>query len=485
MPSMPEPTRLFEARIRDCLTAPAATLGEEATLQEAWEAARNGRGPFVVLGKEGRLAGAFSPSDVLDWLARGIKPGERIAALLPGRRAPLDADTRLLDAVVALERARVSALPVTDRGDRFLGVVSLCDILQSGATPAFSLAAMLAADDSIDGLRRAFAKLPDVTADLLAAGTPEEQILALLSDVNGELHRRALALVVEDLAADGWGAPPVEFALVVMGSGGRRENLLLPDQDNGLILADHVEAQRPAVESYFISLAERLTATLAAIGFALCKGNVMATNPVWRKPITEWRQQIDVWTQRRQPLHLLNSDVLLDVAHVAGAERLTIALRRHMLDAMSATPQFVRDLYRIEEDHGVALNWLGLLKREVSESEEPGVINLKMRGTLPLVEGARLLSVLTRIPATSTTARLEALADAGKLDKDEATTLIDCFRAIAGMILTQQVADARAGRPITDYVVHEALAGRDKTRLRRALREIETFRADLPSRLGL
>lgn len=480
-----EPTRLFEAKVRDSVSPAAKTLGDDATLQDAWDAARTVRAAVAVVDAEGRLAGVFSPSDVLDWLARGVKPGDRILKLLAGRRAPLDAEARLLDAVVTLKRDRVAALPVADRRGRFLGMLALADVLETGATPAFDVAAMLGADASVTGLQRILAAAPDIAADLLAAGTPEEQILAVVSDVNAELHRRALALVLDDLAGDGWGAPPIAFALVVMGSGGRRENLLMPDQDNGLVLADHDAAERATIESYFISLAERLTTLLDRIGFTLCKGNVMATNPVWRKTLGEWRDQIDVWTQRRQPLHLLNSDVLLDVAHVAGERSLTAALRRHMLEAMSASPVFVRELYRIEEDHGVALNWLGLLKRETSESEEAGVMNLKMRGTLPLVEGARLLSVMHRIAETSTVARLEALAAAGMLDKDDTTTLVDCFRTVVGLILGQQIADARARRPITDYVVHERLSNRDKSRLRRALREIERFRAALPSRLGL
>lgn len=485
MPAIHEPTRLFQAKVRDHVTAAAAILPADATLADAIERLRATRGVAAIVASDGRLLGAFTANDVLEWIERGVKPNDGIAKLTAERRSAISGDRPLLDAVVALRRERLSALPVTDVRGRFLGLVTLTDVLLAGATPAFEIASQLAEASSVASLARIRSAAAETAARMLAEGVPEEQIIATLSDVNAELHRRALDIALADLAADGWGKPPAEFALIVMGSAARRESLIDPDQDNGLVIADHDPASYPAVESYFIALAERLTMTLDRIGFALCKGNVMATNPVWRKSLGEWREQVAIWAQRRQPIHLLNSDVLLDVACVAGDETLVSDLRRHMIAAMRQTPQFVRELYGIEQDHTVALNWFGFLKRETSEYEVEGVINLKMRGTLPLVEGARLLSLMAGIDATSTTGRLAALTEAGALQKDEVETLVDCFRVIVGLILIRQIEDARADRPITDYVVVEKLSARDRTRLKRALREIERFRNELPVRLGV
>ena len=121
---------------------------------------------------------------------------------------------------------------------------------------------------------------------------PIAELQALLTEINFELHRRALVLAINGLAADGWGEPPVPFALIVMGSAGRGECLLAPDQDNGFILADYDDEAHARIDAYFVPLAERFTHLLDDIGFPLCLGNVMATNPVWRKRISEWRKQI-------------------------------------------------------------------------------------------------------------------------------------------------------------------------------------------------
>lgn len=484
------PTRLFDDKVRDYALAPSGRLDETASVQQAWDAARGARGwpavtPIAVVTNEGRCAGSFEPRDVLDWLARGARTSDRITPLLGERHTRIDANARLIDAVIAMQSKGQQWLAITEASGRFLGYVTMNEILRRGMGPDIDTANLLAADATVPSLQRILSRAATSAATLLDAGTPSERVLEFLTQTNAELHRRALALVLDDIAADGWGPPPVPFALIVMGSTGRAENFLLPDQDNALVIADFDEAQRPAIDSYFVTLAERLTRALSSIGFELCKGNVMATNPVWRKSLSEWCEQIDIWTSRRQPIHMLHSDVLLDCLHVAGDVSLTAALRRHMIERMSANPVFVRDLYRIEQDHGVALNWFGMLKRETSDHEEAGAINLKMHGTLPLVEGARLLSLQARIDTSSTFDRLSRLAAAGSIGDDDAAELLHAFRTIAELLLGQQIADARARRPISDYVRDERLGKRDRARLRPALRAIEQFRSDLPSRLGI
>jgi Putative nucleotidyltransferase substrate binding domain len=59
-------------------------------------------------------------------------------------------------------------------------------------------------------------------------------------------------------------------------------------------------------------------------------------------------------------------------------------------------------LFTIEADHGAALGWFGRLRSERDKQDRPGMVNLKLRGSLPLVEAARLLSLRAGLPETST-----------------------------------------------------------------------------------
>ena len=69
---------------------------------------------------------------------------------------------------------------------------------------------------------------------------------------------------------EGLGEPPVPFSTVIMGSGGRDENFLYPDQDNGLILQDYEDEQHSVVDPFFVEFSERMTKMLNNVGFPLC-----------------------------------------------------------------------------------------------------------------------------------------------------------------------------------------------------------------------
>jgi signal-transduction protein with cAMP-binding, CBS, and nucleotidyltransferase domain len=181
----------------------------------------------------------------------------------------------------------------------------------------------------------------------------------------------------------------------------------------------------------------------------------------------------------RAPTHLLQADILFDFRHVAGDAALSRELREFVTAEAARNPRFVRDLYGIENDHRVALGWFGLLSKEEDEESRPGMINLKMRGTLPLVEAARLLALKAGIGATSTRARLDALAAKGVIKPTDHDYLVGAYHHITRLLLRNQIEDHRAGRPMTDYVPEAAFTKRERDYLVRSFRAIETLRAAL------
>jgi CBS domain-containing protein len=412
-----------------------------------------------------------------------VTPGQPVEAVMTAPVVTISADDHLLDAITTMRRHRLSHVPVVDRTGRLAGLLALDGVLFFLSGWFRSLTDLLVQDESLDGLKRVKQWEADLAKHALRDGMPIAEVQALLTEINFELHRRALVLAINGLAADGWGGPPVPFALIVMGSAGRGECLLAPDQDNGFILADYDDAAHARIDAYFVPLAVRFTRLLDAIGFPLCLGNVMATNPVWRKRISEWRKQIAVWLRRRTEAQLLLSDILVDFQHVWGDAALSQTLRRYIMQAVAESPTFVRDLFTIEADHGAALGWFGRLRRERDKQDRPGMINLKLRGSLPLVEAARLLSLREGLPETSTLARLDGLLAKGALHPDDHDNLKDAFEFISRLLLRQQVEDFTAGREIGDFVPEERLTRREKEHLVICLRSIVNVRTTLEADL--
>jgi signal-transduction protein with cAMP-binding, CBS, and nucleotidyltransferase domain len=459
--------------------ARTASIGEAVNSM-----AQAGSRMAIVIDTSGRPVGILTEQDVVRRVAWRAMPDQPVEEVMTAPIVTISTDDHLLNAITAMRRHRLSHVPVIDGTGRLAGLLALHDVLSSLSGWVRGLTDQLAQDETLDGLKRVKQCEVGLAKDAMQDGVPVAAVQALLTEINFELHRRAVMRAISTLAADGWGEPPVPFAVIIMGSAGRGECLLAPDQDNGFILADYVDAAHARIDAYFVSLAMRFTQLLDVIGFPLCLGNVMATNPVWRKRISEWRKQVAVWLRRRTETQLLLSDILVDFQHVWGDAALSQALRRHIMQAVADSPTFVRDLFAIEADHGAALGWFGRLRSERDKQDRSGMINLKLRGSLPLVEAARLLSLRVGLPETSTLARLDGLVVKGALHPEDHDNLKDAFQFISQLLLRQQVEDLAAGREIGDFVPEERLSKREKDHLVICLRSIVNVRTTLEADLA-
>jgi signal-transduction protein with cAMP-binding, CBS, and nucleotidyltransferase domain len=459
--------------------ARTASIGEAVNSM-----AQTGSSVAIVTDSLGSPAGILTEQDVVRRVAWRATPDQPVDAVMTAPIITVSTDDPLFNAMITMRRHRLSRVPVVDATGRLAGLLALHDVLFFLAGWFTSLIDQLMQNDGVDGLKRIKECQAELAKEFLQDGIAIAEVQAVLTEINFELHRRALMLAINALAGDGWGEPPVPFALIIMGSAGRGECLLAPDQDNGFILADYDDAAHARVDAYFMRLAERFVHVLDEIGFPLCRGNVMATNPVWRKRISEWRKQIASWLRKRTEAQLLLSDVLVDFRHVWGDHKLSRALRDHLMQALGKSPTFVKDLHSIEAEHGAALGWFGRLRSERDEQDRPGMVNLKLRGSLPLVEAARLLSLRAGLPETSTLARLDSLLAKRAIHPEDHDNLKNAFELISWLQLRQQVEDFAAGRDIGDFVPEQRLSKREKDRLVACLRAIVNVRNTLEADLS-
>ncbi|MBM3485265.1 MAG: signal transduction protein [Alphaproteobacteria bacterium] len=345
----------------------------------------------------------------------------------------------------------------------------------------------LGGGEAIEGLARTKAAEAGIAADLLGEGMDAPSILALLVDINRDIHRRVLERAVAATAESGLGAPPVAFTGLVLGSAGRGESLLGPDQDNALILDDYDDNDHTRIDRWFVALAERFTRDLATVGFPLCSGNVMATNPVWRKTATQWRRQMTLWAERRSPVAVLFADIFLDFHPFTGDPTRSETLRAHVLDGLARNPAFLAEIAGTQANHAVAVGLLGRLHTVHGDLGRRGHVDLKLGGLMPLVGAVRLLALRAGVAATGTARRLDALADRGLVEPDRRDGLIAAFATLAGLLLRQQIADLRAGRPPSNDIVPDKLRRRSRDDLVEALRAVRSFHnaviADFTGRL--
>lgn len=382
----------------------------------------------------------------------------------------------LYHGIARMRRGGLRHMPVVDDGGRVTGILHLHEALGAAASRMVANIDRLTHAETVEGMGETKAAQASVAAELLQDLVPVPDIQALLTSINRDIHARICALCVAAMEQQGRGPPPVEFDVIIMGSGGRGESYLMPDQDNGFILADYPDQCHAEIDPWFIELAEHMTKALNQVGFVYCPGNVMAVNPLWRKTLTQWREQTTMWVNRGEGQFLRLSDIFFDFVPVYGSGELTRALREHVTGHAGRT-FFLREMFKNDEEHGVAL---GLFNRFITERRagpNRGKMNLKLTGTLPLVGAVRIMALKEHIGETSTLARMQELRARGILGENEHDYLLGAYRHITYLLLRQQLEDFEAGNAVSNYVPPSALTRRERDMLVNGFKAIRSFRS--------
>jgi CBS domain-containing protein len=476
-------TAAFRQRVRDHLRAPPVVVAGATPALEVVALMTDAGASAALVVDEGRIRGILTEQDVTRRIAGRAVADVPVEALMSAPVATVGEQQPLYEAIGLMRRLGLRHMPVVDDAGALAGMVFLHDALAAANEGLVEQIDRLTHEATLEGLRQVKAAQVQLAADLLDDRVPAPEIQGLISWLNNDIGRRVLAQNVGALAADGWGEPPVAFSAIVMGSGGRGESLLFPDQDNGFVLADYPDAAHGRIDPFFIELAARMSAQLDTLGFPSCRGGVMAINPVWRKTKSQWRAQIRGWIGRRNEVALQLCDVLFDFQSFYGEASLAEDLRSVILRLCQANPGFLRDMFGVQADHRAALGWFRRLLTERTDPAHRGEVNLKYAGTLPLAEAIRLLALRRGIPATGTLARIDALAEVGELDRDSRDHLRGAFDHITGLQLRQQIADFRACRPIGNFVDPHALTARERDLLKDGFRAINGLRDRLRAEL--
>ncbi len=283
---------------------------------------------------------------------------------------------------------------------------------------------------------------------------PAWRISQIISDHNALLYRQAIAQSLDEMLAQGWGAPPVDYCVLLLGSAARFESLLGPDQDNALIIDDYPDHRHVEIDGYFQALGERFTQRLDEAGIPLCHGHVMARWPMWRKRLSEWHAQLDIWSADRQVKRVQQTNILLDFAPVAGNPALAKQLGECIASTLPKASLFMDEMAALLDELPVALDRFGRLASSPGLDAPHGqALNLKHQGLLPLISAARLLCLRHGLRDIATRERLIALSHTtDALTSTESALLVAAFERLQQRLLDQQRYNKARGQAADGWV---------------------------------
>lgn len=362
----------------------------------------------------------------------------------------LPAATYMYEAMNYITANKTKHLLIID-DDELVGIVSVPDLLRFRSQKAMLMVGSIRDENSLEGLGRIKAEILPVARTLLTETHSTPEVMEILSYIHQNIIKKVYAICYQQMLDEGHNPPDIKYAFLLMGSGGRREMLLNPDQDNGFVFEDVPDAMMPAVEAFFIPFGEKLVNALAEVGYPLCHGKVMANNPAWIGRLTDWRKRINNWINDPEPQKVRYSSIFFDFVCLAGDAQLTTELQKIVFSEVREFRRFLYHMMTLDQNYRVPVGLLGRFLLDKS-GEHKGQLSLKQGGSIYIVDCIRMFSLEREISETSTLKRLATLTEAHVFEVETAEHIKAAFEALTFLRLRNEIALLDNGQAPSHYL---------------------------------
>lgn len=455
-------------------------LPDDTAQAAAQKMAKYRIGSLVVRNAASKVEGIITDKDLRAKLvSKGLGADEPVSSIMTSPVKTISSQEVCFDALFSMLKNRIHHLGV-ERGGEIVSVITSHDILLlQGASPIF-LFREIAAQTRIEGLYPIPKSFPPIVRRLMADGAKASNINRVITVLNDQILDRILSLLIEEM-----GTPPVPFCWLVMGSEGRKEQTFSTDQDNAIIfeIPDGF-AEEKAARAYFLDFAERAVKHLAACGYALCNGDIMASNPKWNLSLPEWQQLFDHWIFSPDPEELLHSTIFFDFRAAFGKMELAHALRQHLVRRAEREKVFI---HHLAKDCLATRPPLSFFKHFVLEKEgkNKGLIDLKGKGLIPFVDFARVMCLDHGMIATNTLERIKSLEENNAIPENLALKIKAAYETQMELRLFHQLKRIQDGQQPDNYLKPSELSEMERHTLKDAFLVIGEMQSFLKNRFHL
>ncbi|TYR74026.1 cyclic nucleotide-binding domain-containing protein [Rossellomorea vietnamensis] len=288
----------------------------------------------------------------------------------------------------------------------------------------------------------------------------------VLTNYNDRLYRKIILLSEEEMRAEGFGSPPVNYCFIVMGSQGRGEQSFNTDQDNGIIIADydHLDNAK-AVDRYFERFTEKINRKLAQCGFHECTGGIMAKEPKWRKSFSQWQAAIDDWLHEIDAEEVQSFTMFYDFRPIFGDYSLAEDTRAYIAKKAQKSLNMQQLLRKDAIRFRIPINALGRINLKGRNK----FFNIKKAGLMQIVNMVRIHSIKHGLKEVNTVQRLNALKELKVFHPRDAENAKTALHYLLYYRLNQNLLELEENRELTNELEVEQLTKEDKRKLREAL----------------
>ncbi len=487
---------MMVTRIRKLVTQPPLRVESTASIQETARLITEAQASaalvvdrsavdsrFTYIDPEGepwRVLGIITDSDFRKRVvARGLPPETPVGEIAGDRFVSIQSDESVQEAMLCMLRNGVHHLPVMHRRQP-LGIVHLSSIIRYETKSSVYLVDNIYSQTEVAGLAALMPEVRSTLVRMVEDNADSRMIGSALSTIGRSVTRRLLELAEQEL-----GPPPVPYCFMIMGSMARDEQSLVSDQDNALVLGD--DFNRSEHDAYFLALAQYVSDGLDACGYPYCKGDIMATNPRWRQPVSAWKAYFRSWIDKPTPEALLHSSVFFDLDSVYGDNRLVETLQDLIAEKAPKNELFLAAMGRNALGRTPPLGFFRNFVME-KDGQQNNTIDLKRRGLAPMTDLIRIHALACGSRAQNSFARLDDIGQSQLLGPGVEGKLRAAMEFLAITRLRHQVIDIEQGRAPDNRVEPDNVPDSERYNLRDAFQVLSNaqkflrFRYPLPAR---
>jgi len=379
---------------------------------------------LVVCDQDGKNLGLLTDHDLRQKVvAQGRSLDLPVQEAMSSPLITVSSDTLAFEAMLQMMQHGIKHLAVLDESGQLHTMLNEQDFLMAqGRSPVFLMHEIQEAVD-ITTLSKLYSHLPGLITSLLEHGAKAQHLNRIITAVADAILERIMDMSLEES-----GPPPVPFAFMLLGSEGRKEQTLKTDQDNAIIFQDVPEDRLEETQAYFLDLAGLVCSRLNEVGYVFCEFDIMAQNPKWCLPFSQWTKNFQTWIRAAEPEDLLQASIFFDFRLGYGHMSLIQELHNFLQKTLGGWVGFFRHLAENALHFKPPLDFFGNFALQ-SKKEKKNTLDIKSPMRL-IVDFARLYALKHKIEQTNTFARLQSMAEQGVLDREDADELIHAYAVL-------------------------------------------------------
>ncbi|MFZ3273244.1 MAG: DUF294 nucleotidyltransferase-like domain-containing protein [Lutibacter sp.] len=459
---------------------PVTTL-KISTIKEAAQIMSDKRVGSILIVENKNPIGIITDKDLRSKIATGlVSIDESVTAIMSSPVKTFKQKITVAEAQIAMIKNKITHLCITKDGtthSELIGVLSEHDIvILHGNNPSLLIKKINRAKE-VTALKYIREKTSNLLLGYIEQNIPITFISQIISEINEAITIKAIELSIEEMDKE----PPVKFGWLALGSQGRKEQLLMTDQDNALVFEDVSPDKYMPTKQYFLQLAKKVTEKLNVIGFEYCPANMMASNPNWCLSLSEWKNQFDTWIKSPTEDAIMMCTIFFDYDLVFGDKKLVNAMSDSIYESINSFEIFLNFLGRnaLRNPPPIGFFRQFLVENDGAHKDQ---FDIKSRAIMPLVDAARLLILSHNVKdKNNTISRFKKLIKLEPKNEDLYLSCIDSFKILLQFRTNQGLKSNDTGR----YVDLNNLNKFEKLKLKGCFKPISAIQELLNIRYNL